>query len=326
MGLSRPAGPKTLVIAGRTLALPIFFPSVSSVKTNLRPVDYVEVLATVGEPQFLVSAYDIANATAGERVKLTRQLEKATEGSCLLLDSGNYESFWHRDRRWSPASYFRVLKSSPANLAFCFDSQRPMRNLKRGAAAVSREVDAAQAVTDRTSVLPIVHGAPADLPIRVAGVARRSRPLMLAVPERCLGDGILARAATVRAIRRVLDEVQPDCALHLLGTGNPIALAIYAIAGAQSFDGLEWCQTCADPGTAKLVHFQHRELVREMSPEILEGLPYAQATLVHNLLFFREWMTRLRESLERDRHADFLLTYTSPATVRRLGASLRGRS
>lgn len=326
MGLSRPTGPKTLLIGGRALTLPVLFPSVSSVKTNLRPVDYVEVLTAIQEPQFLVSAYDIANAATGERKRLVRRLAEAAKEACLLMDSGNYESFWHRDRTWSATRYFRVLKSSPANLAFCFDNQRPAKDLKRAAAAVSHEVDAAQSVTNVTSVLPIVHGGPADLPSRVAGVASQSRPLMLAVPERCLGDGILARAATVRAIRRALDSVQPDCALHLLGTGNPVALAAYAIAGAQSFDGLEWCQTCADPTTGKLLHFQHRELVREMSRGIVAGLPYAQATLVHNLLFFRDWMRRLRESLDRGTHAEFLRACTSPATVRQLGASLRGRT
>lgn len=42
------------------MRLPIFFPSVSSVKTNLSPAEYMGVLCSLGKKQFLVSAYDLA--------------------------------------------------------------------------------------------------------------------------------------------------------------------------------------------------------------------------------------------------------------------------
>ena len=50
-----------LYIAGTVLQLPCFFPSVSSVRTNLNPVDYVELLDLSGHPHFLVSAYDLSH-------------------------------------------------------------------------------------------------------------------------------------------------------------------------------------------------------------------------------------------------------------------------
>ena len=42
-----------LFIAQTVLPLPCFFPSVSSVKTNLMPVDYVELLGAAAYPLFL---------------------------------------------------------------------------------------------------------------------------------------------------------------------------------------------------------------------------------------------------------------------------------
>jgi hypothetical protein len=51
----------TLYVAETVVPLPCFFPSVSSVKTNLMPVDYVELLDAAGHPLFLASAFDIAH-------------------------------------------------------------------------------------------------------------------------------------------------------------------------------------------------------------------------------------------------------------------------
>src|SRR5262245_24320556 len=52
-----------VLMGGRALPLPAFFPSVSSVKTNHAPCEYIELLAATHSAQFLVSAYDIATAS-----------------------------------------------------------------------------------------------------------------------------------------------------------------------------------------------------------------------------------------------------------------------
>src|SRR5690606_35008997 len=51
-----------LDVAGKALPLPVYFPSISSVKTALPPQDYLQVLASlVGlNGQYLVSAFDLA--------------------------------------------------------------------------------------------------------------------------------------------------------------------------------------------------------------------------------------------------------------------------
>jgi queuine/archaeosine tRNA-ribosyltransferase len=303
-----------LTVAGRALPLPAFFPSVSSVKTNGRPVDYVEILVALGEPQFLVSAYDIAHALPGERERFAVALARASEcGATVLLDSGNYEAYWLRDPGWSPADLSSVLRSVPAPLAFSFDNQDPAADIAAAAIALVADLDRDQKATPQATVLPIVHGSADTLPERVRTVAERIQPLLLAVPERALGDGLVSRITCAGSLRRVLDQVAPSCVLHLLGTGNPLALAAYALAGAQTFDGLEWCQTCVDPDTAWLHHFHHRDLVTPVEPELTRELPYAQGTLVHNLLFLRSWMRRLRESLELGAAIEMLAAYLPPA-------------
>ena len=54
--------PPELEFGGKALPLPVYFPSISSVKTALQPLDYLQVLASlVGiNKQFLVSAFDLA--------------------------------------------------------------------------------------------------------------------------------------------------------------------------------------------------------------------------------------------------------------------------
>ena len=43
------------------IELPLFFPSISSVKTNFRPIDYLKFIEASNCPNFLISAFDIFN-------------------------------------------------------------------------------------------------------------------------------------------------------------------------------------------------------------------------------------------------------------------------
>jgi hypothetical protein len=141
--------------------------------------------------------------------------------------------------------------------------------------------------------------APTDLFPEVArGVADRLTPVMIAMPERELGQGIIEKAETIWKIRKALNETGQYYPIHLLGTGNPLSILIYVLCGSDSFDGVEWFQTTVDHNTGLLYHFQQRELFGQQSefcskPE----LPYIQATLAHNLLFYRKWMEQIQTSL-----------------------------
>ena len=118
---------------------------------------------------------------------------------------------------------------------------------------------------------------------------------MLAVPERLLGEGLLARAKRVHELRLALDSLGTGfTALHLLGTGNPLSILVYTLCGADSFDGLEWCQTVADPTTARLHHFQQRDLVDGLADMTsVADMPYSLGTLVHNLMFYQSLMASI---------------------------------
>lgn len=137
---------------------------------------------------------------------------------------------------------------------------------------------------------------------------------MVAVAERRLGDGVSARAQSVQAIRRELDKQGRYISLHLLGTGNPISIALYASMGADSFDGLEWCQTVVDHDTALLYHLSQAEFFAKQTAWSEAKLSFQARTLAHNLEFYAAWMQRLRAAMASGKTVDFF-RYNFPERV-----------
>ncbi len=317
---------RELCIAQTALPLPCFFPSVSSVKTNLMPVDYVELLVAAGHSLFLASAYDIAHCTDDHRPRMDAALTQSKgHGAVILLDSGNYESFWKDDKDWQPDRFHEIARSSGHHLCFCYDNQQPPSASESIAEGVVASV-----LRDREhalgTVAPIVHGDTALLPDAARRTAEQLYPLLLAIPERKLGEGILERTRTVRKIREALNGLEVYCPLHLLGTGNPLSIIAYALAGADSFDGLEWCQTVVDHETGKLLHFQQWDLIRHQTEwGQRHKLPYAQSVLMHNLNFYREFMASLHEAIHRGDTESFIRQYATNKQASLLLRASEGR-
>ena len=146
------------------------------------------------------------------------------------------------------------------------------------------------------------------------------RPIVVAVPERELGNGILARASMVRDIRQALNTLGFYQPLHLLGTGNPLSIAIFSAVGADSFDGLEWCRTVANSRTGALYHFQQFDLFWQsetygsllvMDAVTSDRIEYSGKVVFHNLDFFSTWMAQISENL-RIGKIDIFLTEKIP--------------
>ncbi len=288
-----------LSVSGRSLSLPCFFPSISSVKPNLEPIEYLRMLVGIHFPQFLISAFDIFYIAEDQRQQLRALLQRALEHEQLiLLDSGNYESYWRENNSWNKDAFHSVLQTEPYHLAFCLDKQEDYEDTSLIANQVEASVISSQTEAQEATVIPIVHGSPDTLPESSVQITQRLHPLLLAIPERELGSGIIERSTTLLRIRKKLDETGQYYPLHLLGTGNPLSILIYSICGADSFDGLEWCQTTVDHATGLLYHFQQREFFEVKTPfDLMPELPYEHATLAHNLMFYRTWMDDIQYSI-----------------------------
>ena len=315
-----------LGVAGKSLALPCFLPSVSSVKTNLSPLDYVDLMALSGRPWFLVSAYDIARCAQDERGQMDAALRGIKDsGSVIVMDSGNYESYWKEDRTWDSERFHEIAGASAHDVCFCYDNQNPST---RSARAIASDVigrvlqDQSKAVG---TVAPIIHGVAALLPEAVRLVAQELCPILVAVPERELGEGIVERMCTVRRLRESLDSSGSYVVLHLLGTGNPVSIIAYTLAGADTFDGLEWCQTIVDHDSGRLTHFEHWDFFRHQTTWGQEqSLPYVQSALMHNLWFYDEFMRGLHDAVCAGELKNWLRRYASPEEAGMLTRALDG--
>ena len=152
--------PASLQLHQRELPLPVYFPSVSSVKTALRPDDYLQVLSSlVGlNGQFLVSAFDLA---AVSNPNMTAQMLQTAHkaGAVTLMDSGNYESFWKDAQAgWTQTAFHNVLGAFTCDLAFSFDEQHPPDNFEEHVGLVIRRWREDQNAAGNCLIVPIVHG------------------------------------------------------------------------------------------------------------------------------------------------------------------------
>lgn len=325
-----------LVIRGKTLKLPAFIFSLSSHETQVEPKEGAPLLHFLEPGAVLVSAYDAWKYYRRDK-GFNSSMKKLRESQdILLLDSGNYEAY-RKDDRYAPKTnpkgwhkdMFRetALRLKP-DLAFSFDSINPTgspETIVSQVVASFESDDRALKKKNKDIVLcPIVHmpkqftGTRANCAAYiVSGVARELAPLMIAIPERELGDGLLERARTVRDIRKALDRLGKYYSLHLLGTGNPLSIIVLAAAGADSFDGLEWCRTVADPEKGFLFHFQHFDCFSQTRLHQIQDLrirsllqnqkaSYGAKVLGSNVEFFKDW-TRTMQRMIHSGQSEILL-------------------
>ncbi len=322
-GLDRFGRMRELTVRGKTLQLPAFAFSLSSHETQVTPAEGATLLRLLGPSAALVSAYDAWKCSRRDGARLHSRVKQLCKSDTVLfLDSGNYEAYRKNDR-YSPKKntsgwrkeQFRemAIRLSP-DLAFSFDTVDPKGEPDRIAARIAANYRADdRALRERDFPLcPIIH-LPSKCEETLAGcsarivskVAAELDPIMLAIPERELGDGLMKRVRTVRDIRNALSALGKYYPLHLLGTGNPISMIALAAAGADAFDGLEWCRTVADYSTGHLFHFQQFECfsqvclsqVRDQKiRRIIENTDatYAMRTLSYNVDFFEDWMRTMQ--------------------------------
>lgn len=325
--------PESIAVGAKALELPTFVASISSFETRLPPGPGLALLRGLEPRAALLSAYDAAGVR-NPRSQFARDYRhlRRTPG-VLFLDSGNYEASRRADYKtrtnpdgWSLRRYRDAVTRYPPDVAFHFDDVSPTGNLRR----VIRETVAAfradqEALGASCCLCPIIH-----LPSVVKDVGRSAAeavtsvaaavdPVLVAIPERELGDGLKQRFLNILRIRSELNSLGKYIPLHLLGTGNPLSMAAFAAAGADIFDGLEWCRTVADYRTGELFHFQHFDMVGEPSLSRLSNqraralardpaTPYATRALAYNFDFFEDWSKTMRD-LIRSGQERVLLNY-----------------
>ncbi len=311
--------PSMVNLLGKQVKLPCFVKSLSSHETQLDPEAGVTVFSVFPEVDaLLISAYDMhlkrkPNETTQKLHKsMCKQLKSLDErGTLILLDSGNYEKSRKKDKAWTKRKYDWVLKNVPYTYAFCYDNLKPREDVVKNVTDVISLIKG----NYEDVLIPILH-APVKKGIRKYELlpdifleyASIKRSPFIAVPERELGEGICQKAQTIVGIREKLNTLGYYQPIHILGTGNPLSILILAAAGADLFDGLEWCRTVADRETGFLFHHQQFDLFKTQSREmarfsiVREAMLETNTSLIfkmglHNLDFFYGWMEELQNNI-----------------------------
>lgn len=319
-------------IAGGKVLLPNLIMSVSSFETQLTPIEAVRALRIFRTPTILVSAFDIRKRKNKFPVKLIAEINKyRNDGGIVILDSGNYEKSRTSSKSWDNDKFKEVLTNVPHDLAFCFDVMDPDSNIDNAVNEIIQAVTCGNKYTE-SPVLPIIH-APRlkpighkleNIPIIARMVSEKLNPPLIAIPERELGAGLIARAKMVQMIRKELDSLPYYQPLHILGTGNPWSLAVLAAAGADTFDGLEWCRMAVDREKNRLHHFQHYDFFKyqtEYADSSIArdayddpGVDYAGKVAFHNLDYFTYYINMLREYASDKMEAFLLRIFDTDST------------
>ncbi len=328
--------PPHLTLGNKTLALPAFLFSLSSHETQVPPIKGMELMRHLRPAATLVSAYDAWMSLGKPEF---RDFKKKFSGltkteSIVFLDSGNYEACRKNDRysrsnnkgNWRCTHFWDMIEALSPDIAFAFDDPFPRGDSEKVTKSIVKKFRAdIKAINSRSMpICPIIHLPRVDASeigecasYIVSEVAARIDPIMVAIPERELGNGLIEKIRTVRRIRASLNTIGRYYPLHLLGTGNPFTMIALAAAGADSFDGLEWCRTVADYDSGCLFHFQHFDCIQERCSTRLRSdvvkliiknasAPYALRVASYNFDFFTDW-TKTMQDLIRSGQVEYMV-------------------
>lgn len=318
-------------INGCKLDLPCYFPSVSStVKSTLTALDHIKFLTGSGHPNFLVSAFDINHLSdksqTDSREVMNQIFTAKGKNKVILIDSGNYEKAWN-GKSWPHKSFLKIHKYLPPNLlVFSYDNLKPSTDPNIAINDIIKSYNRDKVSLQlNEGVLPIVHYPtdPMYLPYICKTVVEAIDPPMIAVPERELGEGIYKRCKSIYNIRAALNSTGKYCPIHILGTGNPHSLLMLSACGADSFDGLEWCQSSVDRTTGCLYHSQIADFFIHQSPQIADAeINFTTKTMLHNLHFYIEWMMMIKNGLKQKNMSTILNKYLPSHTYEWLSNEL----
>lgn len=315
----------TLDTSIKQIKTPFFFPAISSVKTNEELLQYYKIIRESGYPGFLVSAYDIHRDKQFQVI--LNDLARTTESAKVmtLMDSGNYEAFWHKDKHWSDEHFEEILKSTKVDIAFSFDiyCEKDI-SIKEHTKEIVRSAAKTASVQSYGTTAPIIHGNKDNIAQIVEEVLNNLTPEIIGVTERDLGHSLIERANTIKQIRQAIDKRRTGIPLHVLGTGNPCSILVYSVMGADLFDGLEWCKNIIDPHNGHVFHFVQKDLFECRCKACSEeNLPYPRKTMWHNLIFYENFCKEIQSGFEKNEIESVLDKYlpkrTNPKIKKMMG-------
>jgi queuine/archaeosine tRNA-ribosyltransferase len=307
----------------KQLSTPTYFPAISRPRMTLPSERILMTLVSAKYPRLLVSAYDFHEMQSSTRIKIIGEMSDFfRNGSVVMLDSGIFESYWSRDSSWTFKEYAKWVKRVDSDFYFSYDLLANVSlSEKKFLAKTITRIIRSRSIDETSYCVPIVHGLHTRQILsglrKVASID--GEPRMLAVSERDCGQTLSDRAKTILEIRKTMTETGLNSALHVLGCGNPVSMAVYCYCGADTFDSLDWTQLVMESNELRLGNLSQLELLNCNCKACLRDIrdPLVKV-LLHNLRFYQDYVMKLQAMIKRGTLRDFLLAFVGHDFIKTL--------
>lgn len=302
-------------VGGKKMVTPTYFPSISSAATRIQLVPLIKDCISSGYPRLLISAYDIFHNEKGKSTALLKLIKDfSKKDKILFLDSGTFESYWLRDKKWSYAKYEKIIKRTPSEFFAGFD-EIPLPHAREPAILKNliKYVKKSCKLENQNHCITICQGlTPIQLCNLVKKITNNDKEFfqMIAIPERYCGKTLDVRIKTIKKIRKILNKKNPESILHILGCGHPISIALFAFAGADSFDSVDWSRWVIERTTLSFRDNTHISLLNcSCRACSITKMDPTHRFLLHNLLFYQDYLNDLRYAITMGDELNLLARY-----------------
>jgi len=311
----------------KMLVTPTYFPAVSSYGVKYSFHALVSLLIAYSYPRLLLSTYDLHFLKDEEKKRLLQDISEYWKKGCFVfLDSGVYESSWKVNLDWT----YDLYKASISQVDFDFYSNfdvlpYPKNKSEKFVDKTFQSILASYSLSNGLGFVPILHGLNPDQLVSVVAKFVKIHPHLcdiIAVAERDCGKGLVEKARTVIKIRRLLNDSNRRRILHILGCGNPISLILFSYYGADMFDSLDWIKCVIDRDRLAINDFSHLDLI-DCDCSICSGVKrdYTEKALLHNLLFYQDYMLQIQVLIRRNEIFEFIVEHIGKDLLKRIERS-----
>ena len=307
---------------GKKFSTPTYFPAISSAATRIQLESLIQLCTSKNYPRLLVSAYDL-HYSQNRKKSIISNLKNYMKNNFLFVDSGTFESYWLNDNTWNYNKYNKIIKELSGDFYTSFDEiPRPDDTFTKILEKVNNYAKKSKNISKSRFCATVIHGNTSSQLIKVVEDLSKNNNKnlsMLAIPERDCGKTIQEKIITIQKIRRIISKDNPTNILHILGCGNPLSIAMFSFAGADSFDSIDWSRWTINPKTLQFMDLNHIDLINCPCDFCKrKNLDSITKALLHNLLFYQKFIDEIQTTILNDKDLGFLKKYVDRKTFSKI--------
>ncbi|MHA1974511.1 MAG: hypothetical protein ACTSW1_16045 [Candidatus Hodarchaeales archaeon] len=295
-----------ITINSKEIETPCFFPSISSYGLKIPLETVTSIVKEYTPPRILVSCYDIE--------KYSKAFDFLDDYNGIkFYDSGLFESYWLNDKSWTFSKYLDVIRSNQPDIYTSFDYiPEEKTDSKKYIENTSKLIDDSN-IKENAFFLPVIH------PNNQVNILNLTTKLLekhgenikgFSFSEKDMGYNIIDIIKNIKTIKKMVEKVQEDTIIHMLGCGHPINLLIYASLGVDIFDSRSWSNSVINGYNLMQYPFSYLEGI-DCECDICKkaDIDYVTKTLLHNVISYENITNSIKEWIDKDELQDMLSTY-----------------